>query len=167
MLHVPSISSTWTWFFQLFLLKEHLCGLVAKSSRLQIQCSGFDFRRYQIFWEVVVLKRGPLSLVDTIEELLERKSSGSSLESREYGRRDLSSWPRGTLYPQMLPLTWRIIGGRSVGIVHSQTQAIEFSFTLKRCLISERITVHNRLTGTSSPVNGRVFSVKLKEFYDN
>jgi hypothetical protein len=29
------------------------------------------------------LERGPLSLVSTIEELLERKSSGSGLESRE------------------------------------------------------------------------------------
>jgi hypothetical protein len=32
------------------------------------------------------LERCPLSLVSTIEELLERKSSGSSLENREYGR---------------------------------------------------------------------------------
>jgi hypothetical protein len=29
----------------------------------------------------------PLSLVTTIEELLERKSSGSGLENRDYGRR--------------------------------------------------------------------------------
>jgi hypothetical protein len=35
-------------------------------------------------------ERGPLSLVSTIEELLERKSSGSGLENREYGRRDPS-----------------------------------------------------------------------------
>jgi hypothetical protein len=34
------------------------------------------------------LERGPLSLVSTIEELLGRKSSGYSLDSREYGRRD-------------------------------------------------------------------------------
>jgi hypothetical protein len=33
----------------------------------------------------VGLERGPLSLVSTIEELLGRKSSGSRLESREYG----------------------------------------------------------------------------------
>jgi hypothetical protein len=32
----------------------------------------------------VGLKRGPLSLVITTEELLERKSSGSGLERREY-----------------------------------------------------------------------------------
>jgi hypothetical protein len=39
------------------------------------------------------LKRGPLSLMSTTEELLERKSNGSSLESREYGRRDPSGHP--------------------------------------------------------------------------
>jgi hypothetical protein len=38
---------------------------------------GFDSRRYQIFWEVVGLERGPLSLMRIIEELFERKSSGS------------------------------------------------------------------------------------------
>jgi hypothetical protein len=44
----------------------------------------------------------------------------------EYGRKDLSRWPRGALYPQKLALTSN--GGRSVGIVHSRTQATEFSF---------------------------------------
>jgi hypothetical protein len=37
---------------------------------LQIQKSCFIFRRYQIFLEIASLKRGPLSLVNTIEELL-------------------------------------------------------------------------------------------------
>jgi hypothetical protein len=36
----------------------------------------------------VRLERGPLSLISTIEELLEKKSSGSGAEGREYGRRD-------------------------------------------------------------------------------
>jgi hypothetical protein len=71
----------------------------SQSSWLQIQRSGFDFRRYQILWELVCLERGTLSLVSTIEELLGRISSGSGLENREYGRRDPSRWPRGTLYP--------------------------------------------------------------------
>jgi hypothetical protein len=57
-----------------------------QSSWLQIQRSGFDSWRYHIFREVVGLERGPLSLVSTIEELLERNSSGSGLEIREYGR---------------------------------------------------------------------------------
>jgi hypothetical protein len=51
----------------------------SQSSWLQIQRSGFDSRRYQIFCVVVALERGPLSLVGTIEELLDRKSSGSGL----------------------------------------------------------------------------------------
>jgi hypothetical protein len=67
-----------------------------QGSCLQIQRSGFESRRYQIFWEVVGLKRGPLSLVSTIQELLGRKSSGSGLENREYGRRDPPRWPRDT-----------------------------------------------------------------------
>jgi hypothetical protein len=76
----------------------------------------------------VGLERGPLSLVSTTEELLGRNSSGSGVENREYGRRDSPRWPRDTLYLQKLVLTWPTSGGRSVGIVRSQTQATEFSF---------------------------------------
>jgi hypothetical protein len=67
-----------------------------QSFRLQIQRSGFDSPRYQIFWEVVGLQRGPLSLLSTTEELFGRISSGSGLESREYGRKDSWRWPRDT-----------------------------------------------------------------------
>jgi hypothetical protein len=96
----------------------------------QIQRPGFDSQCYQIFREVGGLERGPLSLVSTIKELLERKSSGSGLEIREYGRRDPSRWPRDTLCPQTLALTSLTSGGRSVGIVRSWTQETEFSFSL-------------------------------------
>jgi hypothetical protein len=44
-----------------------------QASWLQIQRYRFDWRRYQIFWEVVGLKRGSLILVSTTEELLEAK----------------------------------------------------------------------------------------------
>jgi hypothetical protein len=44
----------------------------------------------------VGMERGPLNLVSTIEELPGRKSSGSCLENRDYGRRDPSRRPRGT-----------------------------------------------------------------------
>jgi hypothetical protein len=98
-----------------------------QSTWLQIQRSGFDSRRYEIFWEVVSLERGPLSLLSTTEELLERKNSDSGLEIWEYGRRDPSRWSRGTLYPQKLALTSPTSSGRSVGIVRSRTQATEFS----------------------------------------
>jgi hypothetical protein len=81
---------------------------------------GFDFRRYHIFWEVLGLERGPLSLVSKIEELLGRNSSGSGLENREYGRGDPLRWPRDTLYPQKLALNSPISGGRL------RTKATEF-----------------------------------------
>jgi hypothetical protein len=71
--------------------------LQKQSSWLQNQRSGFDCLHYQIFWEVVGLERGLLSLVSTTEELLGRKSSGSGHGNREYGRRDQSRW---SLYPQ-------------------------------------------------------------------
>jgi hypothetical protein len=41
----------------------------------------------------------------------------------DYGRRNSSRWPRGTLYLQKLALTSLTSGCRSVGIVHSRTQA--------------------------------------------
>jgi hypothetical protein len=94
----------------------------------QIRRSGFDSRRYQIFWEVVGLERDPLSLVSTIEELLERKGSGFGLENREYDRRDPSRWPRGTPYHQKLALTSPTSVCLSVGIVRSRTEATDFFF---------------------------------------
>jgi hypothetical protein len=106
-----------------------------QSSWLQIQRSRFDSRRYHIFREVVGLGRGPLSLISTMEELRGRKSSGPGLENREYDRRDPSRWPRDT-YSQKLALTSPTSGRRSVGIVHSRTQATEFGLVLNSpCLL--------------------------------
>jgi hypothetical protein len=97
-----------------------------QSSWLQIQRPGFGSRHYQIFWEVVGLEWGPLSFATTIEELLERNSSASGLENRNYGRGDPLSWLRDTLYTQKLTLASPTSDGRSVGIVRSRTQATEF-----------------------------------------
>jgi hypothetical protein len=97
-----------------------------QSSWLKIQRSWFSYQRYQIFWEIVGQERGPLSLVSKIEELLDRKSSSSGLESANMAVGNPSSWPRGTLYPQKLAVTSSASGCRSVGIVHSRTQATEF-----------------------------------------
>jgi hypothetical protein len=74
----------------------------------------------------VGLEWGPLSLMSTIEELLGRNSSGSSLENREYGRWDPLCWPRDTLYPQKLALTLPTSGDRSVGVLCLRTKATEF-----------------------------------------
>jgi hypothetical protein len=66
----------------------------------------------------VGLGRGPLSLVSTIEELFERKSSGSGLENRNYGRRGFAVEDYAKpIHPQKLSLTSPTGAGRSVGIV--------------------------------------------------
>jgi hypothetical protein len=108
---------------------------------LQVQRPGFDSRRYQILREVVGLERGPLSLGATIEELLGRKSSGSGLENREYGRRDPSCWPRCILYPQKLILSSPASGGRSVVIVGSRTEATELLYHYNIIVLITRISV--------------------------
>jgi hypothetical protein len=114
-------------FYKLFpYIRDHLCGLVVRVPGYRSRGPGFDSKRYQVFWEVVGLERGPFSLVSTIEELLGRNSSGSGLETREYGSGDPLSWPRDTLYPQKLALTSPTSGGRPVGIVHLRTKTTEF-----------------------------------------
>jgi hypothetical protein len=50
---------------------DRLCGLVVRVPGYRSRGPGFG------------LERGPLSLVSTIEELLGRNSSGSSLENRD------------------------------------------------------------------------------------
>jgi hypothetical protein len=102
-----------------------------QSSWLQVQRPGFDSLRYQISWEVVGLEWGSLSL-STIEELLERQSSGSGLENWEYSYRDLLLAPHGTFYPQKLALTSPKSFCRSVGIVH--TRSLVFSWFKFSCL---------------------------------
>jgi hypothetical protein len=96
----------------------------SESSWLQIQRSWFDSRRYQIFWEVVGLERGPLSLVSTTEELLEIKSISSGRDSREYGRRGPSRWQRGTPLSSKIGTHFsdklRSLGGyNSLGMQHT------------------------------------------------
>jgi hypothetical protein len=73
----------------------------------------------------VGLERDPLNPVITIEEVFERKSSGSGLETEI-----MAVGIRHTVHLQKLTLTSLTSGGRSVGIVCSWTQATEFSFSL-------------------------------------
>jgi hypothetical protein len=73
----------------------------------------------------VGLERGPLSVVCTTEEILERRSSVSGLENRDYGHWDSSFWSRRTLYQQTLAITSPTSDGLSVGIVCSRTKATE------------------------------------------
>jgi hypothetical protein len=61
------------------------------------------------------LERGPLSLVSTTEELLNRKVAAPvyKTENTAIGIRHADQ----VLYPQKLAITSSTIGGRSVGIV--------------------------------------------------
>jgi len=52
-------------------IQDRLCGLVVRVAGYRYRGPGFDSRRYQIFWVVVGLERGQLSLVRSTEELLE------------------------------------------------------------------------------------------------
>jgi hypothetical protein len=88
-----------------------------------IQRSGFDSLRYHIFWEIVSLERGPLRLVSTIKELLERKSSCSGLEIRDYGRRGSAALT--TLHPAKFVTSLRRSDCCSFGKVHSRTKSTE------------------------------------------
>jgi hypothetical protein len=107
-------------------LRDRLCGLVVRVPDYRFRRPRFDSRRYQIFWEVVALEWGPLSLMSTTEELLGKNSSNSGLENWEYSCGDLLRWPRDTLYPQKLALISPTCGGRSVDIVHLRTKSTEF-----------------------------------------
>jgi hypothetical protein len=102
-----------------------------QSSWIQIQRSGFDSRCYQISWEVLSLEQGPLSLVSTTEELLERKYSGAGLENPDYGRTG-SAVPttRQPSIHRKLALNSPTSGGRSVGIVRSRTKATELELVM-------------------------------------
>jgi hypothetical protein len=62
-------------------VSDRLCGLVFRAQDYKLRGPGFD-SRYYIFWEVVGLQQGLLSLVRITEERLEWKSSGHGLENR-------------------------------------------------------------------------------------
>jgi hypothetical protein len=130
-----------------FLFTDRLSSLVV-SFWLQIQRSGFVSRRYQIFWEVVGLERGPLSLVSITEEVLGRKSSGSGIENWDYGRRGSAQLTtRHLSIRRKLALTLPTSGIRSVGIVRSQTQATKF---VSVCFYSAHVLVKRKHLISSS-----------------
>jgi hypothetical protein len=63
------------------------------------------------------------SLVSTTEELLDRK-----VAAPVYKTENTAVGIRHALYPQTLAVTSPTSGGRSVGIVRSRTQTMEFFF---------------------------------------
>jgi hypothetical protein len=86
-LHVPEMKGRYSYrtqywcFMTVALTTAATCRQFPPSVLSRV--SGFDSRPYQFFWQVGGLERGPLSLVITTEELLEKRSSGSGLENRD------------------------------------------------------------------------------------
>jgi hypothetical protein len=81
----------------------------------------------------VGLERGPLCLVSTTEELLERKSSGSGRTAVRIRHADHVALS----IRKSLVLSSATSGGRSVGMVRSRTQATEYFKMTSRSLIVE------------------------------
>jgi hypothetical protein len=108
-----------------------LCGLVVSVLGYRSRGPGFYSRLYRIFWEVVGLKRGPLSLMRIIQELHEWKSSGSGYRRRRLTavgvRRADHATPSIRKSLSISPTS----DGRLVGIVRLRTNATEFSFFFK------------------------------------
>jgi hypothetical protein len=118
----------WYLFTVFYLSCDRLCGLVVRVSGYRYRSRGIDSRRYHIFWVVVGLERGPLSLVRSTEKLHEQKSSGSrSRKQRLTAVGNRCADHVIPLYPQKLAISSPTGGGRSVGIVRSRTEATEFS----------------------------------------
>jgi hypothetical protein len=122
---------------------DRFCCLVIRVPGYRPRGPGFDSRCYQIFWEVVGLERGPLSLVKITEELLECKSSGSGSKNRDYGRGDPLRWPGDTLYQLKLALTSPTGCGRSAGIVRLRTKTTEFYDIFKYLCETRTLCVMN------------------------
>jgi hypothetical protein len=61
---------------------------------------------------------------------LEEENSGSGLENQDYGHQIRSADYMTSLYPQRLALSVPTNSSHSVGIVRTQTQAMEFVFVL-------------------------------------
>jgi hypothetical protein len=96
-----------------------------QSSWLQIRRPGFDSRHYQKK-KVVSLERGPLSLVSTTEELLDRKVAARvyKTENTAVGIRHADHVAPSIR--KKLTITSPTSDSRSVGIVRSRTQTMEF-----------------------------------------
>jgi hypothetical protein len=144
---------------------------------------GFDSRRYQIFWEVLGLKRHPLSLVRITEELLHWKSSGSG--SRKFRLTAVGIRCADHAIPSFrknLALISLTCGGRSVGIVRLWTKITEFSFIfwlVRRTIIMQGmsfffhfilktsfITLHTLIyvTRTLTLIEPRLFDLYIETF---
>jgi hypothetical protein len=125
------------------MMRTTFCGLVVRVPGYRSGGPGFAFRRYQIFWQVVGLERGPLEPRELGDfnakvgredifkspignESLHATSNDNGVKVVNFATSKNLTWPRDTLYPQKLAPTSPTSGGRSVGIIRSRTKTTEF-----------------------------------------
>ena len=92
------------------------------------------------------LERGPLSLVRSIEEVLEERVAASVQKTEINGLGDPLRWPRDTALRKKLALTSPTGGGRSVGIVRSRAKATEEVQILSETFLILRRTERDMIT---------------------
>jgi hypothetical protein len=140
----PYFLWSFTILSKLLIAFRCLCGLVVRVPGYRSRFPWFDSRCYQIFWEVVGLEWGSLSLVRITEELHERK------RLRVVGIRCADHATPSIR--KKLALTSPTSGGRSVGIVRLRTKRhgvffIAFRLSCFRknlnCIMRTQISIPN------------------------
>jgi hypothetical protein len=158
---------------------DRLCGLVVRVPGYRSRGPGFESRRHQIFWEIVGLERGPLSLMRITEGLLERITAAPVWKTEINSRGDSLRWPRDTFYPLKLALSSPTSGGRSVDIVRCQTEAPELKKSkdgtqtrwltifmhLVRIIVNRNITILAETTRTNPTAIYHTSSVEEQTCY--
>jgi hypothetical protein len=77
---------------------DRLCDLVVRLPSCRPRGPEFDSRRCQIFWVVVGLRRGPLSLCEEKWEATWKKISGSGLENWDWRPWEIRPTDHATLF---------------------------------------------------------------------
>jgi hypothetical protein len=103
--------------------------------------------------KVVGLERGPLSLLSTTEELLDRQVAGPVYKTENTSVGIRHAYHVAPSISKKLAITSATSGGRSVGIVRSRTQTMEFFLDLDRKIILKRVDFFS-----PSPAHENIFS---------
>jgi hypothetical protein len=110
-----------------YTLHDRLCGLLVRV--LGYRSGGPGSIPGTIRKKVVGLERGPLSLVSTTEELLGRKVAAPVLKTENTAVEIRHADHVAPFIHKKLAITSPTSGSRSVGIVRSRSQTMEFSFS--------------------------------------
>jgi hypothetical protein len=108
----------------MYVIRDRLCGLVYRSG-------GPGSSPVTTRKNVVGLERGPLSLVGTTEELLDRKVATPVYKTENTAVCICHADHVASSIRKKLAITSPTSSGRSVGIVRSRTQTMEFKYVIR------------------------------------